>query len=366
MKKYYILLILAIISGLGTSWAAKKSKEKAPERYPIMYAHRGGWVSRVIPENSTAAVAMAARFGYTGIELDVRYTADSVMVVLHDRTLNRTARRTNGYTKLTEPVKLSSLTFEELRRDYVLASRDTKLRTQIPTLKEILTACKEHGMIPMLHSSIPESYRMAQEMFGDNWICFTSSLKCILNVRKYSNCLVLWAINKGTPEEVIAQLKRIGGRCGISTMKSSLLTEEFCKALTSARYEVQASIFKTPREEVAQYNGITYQLTDFSFMPLANKKPQETWTIQKKKLGKEKLLTKHWENPIECGGIVVKLDFKGMIKVILNGKRTYTISSDGRKPHYIGTRFTKQVPKVHIEALTGSKINLAEASVYSL
>lgn len=366
MKKYYILLVLAIITGLGTAWAAKKSVAKTPERYPIMYAHRGGWVSRIVPENSPAAVAMAARFGYVGIELDVRYTADSVMVVLHDRTLNRTARRTNGYTKLTEPVKLSSLTFEELRRDYVLASRDASLRTPIPTLKEMLTACKEHGMIPMLHSSIPESYRMAQEMLGDNWICFTGSLKRILDVRKYSKCMVLWSINKGTPEEVMARLKRIGGHCGISTMKASLLTKEFCEALTSAGYEVQASIFKTPREEVAQYNGITYQLTDFSFMPLANKKPQETWTVQKQKLGKEKVLKKQWEEPIECGGIVLKLEFKGMIKVILNGKRTYTISSDGRKPRYIGTRFTKQAPRVYIEAITGSKINSAEASVYSL
>ena len=362
MKKTILTCLITLFT---LSLMAQKTE------FPRMYAHRGCWTMNpekefVVPENSIAAVAMAKRMGYEGIECDVHYTKDKVMVILHDATLNRTMRNAKDYSPIEKSIKLADLTFEELRKNYVLASADPALRTPIPTLKELLTECKKQGIVPMLHSDLAESYQMAQEMFGDNWICFTSSLKCILNVRKYSNCLVLWAINKGTPEEVIAQLKRIGGRCGISTMKSSLLTEEFCKALTSARYEVQASIFKTPREEVAQYNGITYQLTDFSFMPLANKKPQETWTIQKKKLGKEKLLTKHWENPIECGGIVVKLDFKGMIKVILNGKRTYTISSDGRKPHYIGTRFTKQVPKVHIEALTGSKINLAEASVYSL
>ncbi len=366
MKKFYILLFLAIMSGIGTTLAAKKSQEKSPERYPIMYAHRGGWVSQLVPENSLAAVAMAARFGYTGIECDVRYTADSVMVVLHDRTLNRTARRAKDYSKLTEPVKLSSLTFEELRRDYVLASRDASLRTQIPTLKELLTACKEHGIVPMLHSSIPASYRMAQEMFGDNWICFTNNLKCIKEVRKYSNCLVLWAINKGTSEEVIAQLERIGGRCGISTMKSALLTEDFCKALTSKGYEVQASIFKTPREEIAQFNGITYQLTDFSFMPLAKVKPTDQWSESKKKLKAGKELIKRWDNPIKHGGIVLKLEFKGTIKVILNGQRAYTITSDGRKPRYIGTRFSNQAPRIYIEAITSSKINSAEASVYSL
>ena len=61
MKKFYILLFLAIMSGIGTTLAAKKSQEKSPERYPIMYAHRGGWVSQLVPENSLAAVAMAAR-----------------------------------------------------------------------------------------------------------------------------------------------------------------------------------------------------------------------------------------------------------------------------------------------------------------
>ena len=108
------LLIIALLATLGVS--AKRMPEN-----PLMIAHRGGWTERaitapdgstrkefVVPENSIAAVGMAKRFGYAGIECDVKYTADSVMIIMHDRTLNRTLRRAADYSPLTEPVKVAS------------------------------------------------------------------------------------------------------------------------------------------------------------------------------------------------------------------------------------------------------------------
>lgn len=120
-----------------------------------VFAHRGCWSRNVakefvIPENSVAAVAEARRRGYEGIELDVRKTTDDVMVILHDKTLNRTARKAEDYSRLETPVKLKNLSFEELRRDYVLESEDPALRTPIPTLEEILEECRKqwHNLPP--------------------------------------------------------------------------------------------------------------------------------------------------------------------------------------------------------------------------
>ena len=241
--------------------AAGQNKEIHP------FAHRGCWSKDaggefVIPENSVAAVAEAARRGYEGIECDVHLTKDGHMVILHDATLNRTARRASDYSKLDKPVKLSELTFEELRRDYVLESTRPELRTPIPTLEELLEECRKQGIIPMLHSSVWESYEVAQKMFGDGWICFTGGVDHMKKVRQFSNCTILLAINDGTAEETLAKLEQIGGHCGISTMKYKLYTADFCKAITQAGYEVQASIFPYEEELKGISNGITYLLTD--------------------------------------------------------------------------------------------------------
>lgn len=232
-----------------------------------VFAHRGCWSKAadgtfIVPENSVAAVKEAARRGYEGIECDVRLTKDGKMVILHDRSLNRTLRRADDYSRLTEKIYLKDLTFEELRRDYVMESADPEMRTPVPTLEELLDECKRQGIVPMLHSKIWESYEVAQRIFGDDWICFTGGVEKIRKVREFSNCIILLAIKDGTAKENIARLQQIGGRCGISTMKYELYTADFCKALTDAGYEVQASIFPLEHEKQAIGNGITYLLTD--------------------------------------------------------------------------------------------------------
>lgn len=258
MKKIFAIILLL---------TAFTNFAEAQKRDIHVFAHRGCWSKNaqgefVIPENSPAAVAEARKRGYEGIECDVHLTKDSVMVILHDATLNRTARRASDYSKLEEPVRLKDLTFEELRRDYVLESEDPELRTPIPTLEELLDACRKHKMVPMLHSALWESYEVAQKMFGNKWICFTGGVEYMQKVRKFSDCMILLSINDGTAEENLNRLKAIGGKCGISTMKYHLYTPEFCKTLTDAGYHVQASIFPPEPEKEAIGNGITYLLTD--------------------------------------------------------------------------------------------------------
>lgn len=250
------LFLLSVI----TPWRADAQKTR-------LFAHRGAW-SRdsakvfVIPENSLAAVEQAARLGYEGIEMDVKYTKDKKMVIMHDAKLNRTTRLKDGYRKLPEPVKVSDLTLTELRRHYVLASSDPSERKQIPTLKQMLKACKKHNLIPMLHSSILESYQMAQKIMGNGWICFTNNLSMCKAAREISDCLVLYSISKGTPEELSVKLKEIGGACGISSMKHNLYTEEFIVKLKADGFHVQASVFPAQKEKDAIRNGVTIVLTD--------------------------------------------------------------------------------------------------------
>ena len=58
---------------------------------PVVYAHRGGSLLR--PENTIASFDHGLAVGADGFELDVHLSKDGVVVVHHDRTLERT---TNG------------------------------------------------------------------------------------------------------------------------------------------------------------------------------------------------------------------------------------------------------------------------------
>lgn len=340
----------------------------APKNHPTMFAHRGCWSKNeakefVVPENSLPAVAMARKMGYTGIECDVHYTKDKRMVILHDATLNRTMRRASDYSKLDKPVRLADLTFEELRRDYVLESANPEWRTPIPTLEELLAECKKHGIMPMLHSAIMDSYHVAQEMFGDEWICFTGGVEHMQQVRKFSNCIILLAINDGSAEDNIARLEQIGGRCGISTMNYKLYTPEFCKALTERGYIVQASIFPAPHEAIAQRNGISYQLTDFSIMP--DHKPIHKGSG--KLIAKTQDVTWEWKSndKLERGGLTLDIEFEGEIVVTINNDRKYTLSRDTRGKDIIGGRFFNKAPSVKVTAKQGAHIKKATAKVYA-
>lgn len=103
---------------------------------PLIVAHRGA--SAIAPENTIAAFRRAMEVGADGIEFDVRLAADGVPVVIHDRTLSRTAGR-------AEPV--SETTSEELslidagtwfnRANSNLAEPEFEKQI-VPTLREVL------------------------------------------------------------------------------------------------------------------------------------------------------------------------------------------------------------------------------------
>ena len=93
---------------------------------PLPVAHRGCWFTNQIPENSIAAIRTAKRYGYKAIECDVKYTKDSILVIMHDGTINRTMRKASDYSSLTTPINISDLTWAELRQDYVLTAEEPK------------------------------------------------------------------------------------------------------------------------------------------------------------------------------------------------------------------------------------------------
>ena len=60
--------------------------------YPRWIAHRGA--GKLAPENTLAAFRLGAEYGYRMFECDAKLSADGVLFLLHDATLERT---TNGH-----------------------------------------------------------------------------------------------------------------------------------------------------------------------------------------------------------------------------------------------------------------------------
>lgn len=66
---------------------------------PLALAHRGG--AAEVPENSYAAIEHATSLGYRYFETDLHRTADGVVVLLHDDTVDRTTNGTGPLAELT-------------------------------------------------------------------------------------------------------------------------------------------------------------------------------------------------------------------------------------------------------------------------
>ena len=90
----------------------------------VTYAHRGA--SEYCPENTMMSFYMGMQMGANGIETDVRKTKDGVLVLFHDKTLERVTG---------EPGEISDYTYEELNKFLV---KKGSLFDKIPTLEDFL------------------------------------------------------------------------------------------------------------------------------------------------------------------------------------------------------------------------------------
>ena len=95
---------------------------------PIIQGHRGT-MENGLPENSIAAFDYVLEHTESIFEIDPRLTKDSIIVVFHDETLERT---TNGKGKL------SDYTWEELQQLNLKDSDGNLTKYKVPSLAEVL------------------------------------------------------------------------------------------------------------------------------------------------------------------------------------------------------------------------------------
>ena len=352
--------LLTLLSALCITAVAMAQSQALP----TMFAHRGCW-SKICPENSIPAVARAKQHGYMGIECDVRLTADGKMVIMHDKTINRTCRNASDYSKIEGKVNVSDLTFKELRKNYVLASPNPEFRMPVPTLEELLKECKKHNVVPMLHSKYVESYRLAQKIMGDNWICFTGDVEALKECRKFSDCLILYGIKKKTAESAFELLPQLGGKVGVSSMEREALTRERIKRLRDLGYEVQASIYTQPRDVYAVRDGVSFVLSDLSLMPDPKNNPAKVVTLDPQVLAQGQTIRITADKKVKDGGVAIEIEAEGVVEVAF-GKRDniYTLYNSGRYCDRLGVRYINTKGFVTLHGVEESNIKSAKIYFY--
>lgn len=100
-----------------------------PGRTPMISAHRGGGDIKGYPENCIESFEYLAERLPVVIECDIDLTRDSVLVMMHDQTLDRT---TTGTGKLIEK------TYAEVGQYHLEDNFGNVTRFKVPTLEQVL------------------------------------------------------------------------------------------------------------------------------------------------------------------------------------------------------------------------------------
>ena len=150
MKRLTVILaaVLAIFSCAPKQQYANRAEKILAEindpnsDYVVVISHRGDW--RNYPENSIPAIESIIRMGVDMMELDVKMTKDSVLVLMHDKTIDR---MTNGKGKVSDITYDSLMTFKMRRAHNV-----TTDSLRVPTLREALLCCKDRILVNVDHA----------------------------------------------------------------------------------------------------------------------------------------------------------------------------------------------------------------------
>lgn len=112
---------------------------------PLVSGHRGG-VEMGFPENSIETFENTLKYLPSFFEIDPRLSKDSVIVLMHDATLNRT---TNGKGKV------SDYTLAELKKLRLKDVNGNLTEAQIPTLEEAINWARGKTILSLDWKGVP-------------------------------------------------------------------------------------------------------------------------------------------------------------------------------------------------------------------
>ncbi|MDX9882945.1 MAG: glycerophosphodiester phosphodiesterase family protein [Prolixibacteraceae bacterium] len=223
---------------------------------PFVSSHRGGPEINM-PENCVATFENTLKHTWSIMEIDPRYTKDSVMIVHHDPTLQRT---TTGKGRVID------FTFDELKDLRLKDMKGNATHYPIPTFEEILKWGKgktvfvldDKGVsiqnrVKMVEKHNAESYCIVMAYsYNDAKICYRMNPNIMMQIfiatpEKFAefeqtgipwrNVVVFVGHKKPANMEVIKMIHDKGARCIMGTSRN--LDREFIEGRVSRIEELK-------------------------------------------------------------------------------------------------------------------------------
>jgi glycerophosphoryl diester phosphodiesterase len=157
------------------------------EALPLVSAHRGGALTS-FPENCISTFENTLRHTYAIMECDPRYTKDSLIVLHHDPTLQRT---TNGNGKLTD------YTLKELKEIKLKDLNGNITEYRIPTLDEALEWAKGKTILVLDQKDVTVAQRVKKVEEHK------AIANVILIVYSFDDAVLCYKLNKNIMMEVM-------------------------------------------------------------------------------------------------------------------------------------------------------------------
>lgn len=220
--------------------------------------HRG--YNTVAPENTMPAFKLSREKGFVYIEGDVDYTSDDELVIIHDTTINRTARNADG-TVIEGDIAIHDITYAQaLTYDFGIFKGQQYAGTRIPKFEEFIGFCRAVGAHPYIELKFTS--RTRTDLIE----------RCCDIVKKYGMAgKTTWIHTEVDTLEVVAQKlpkERLGLVCYKTTLTETGITS--LKALKTDANEVFVDCCHQP------------PLDDVVNLCMSHDIPLEVWTVSSK------------------------------------------------------------------------------------
>lgn len=205
-----ITLFIALI-GFGFVATAQTPQQKLASLFEknnneiLVAAHRGDW--RNEPENSLRGLLNCIQKGIDIVELDLKLTKDSVLVVMHDNTIDRTTNAKG---------KVSDYTFEQIKTFRLKNGLGRVTTNPIPTFVEMMEAAKGKILInvdkgntylPQVFKVLKETGTMDQAIVNVNDNMPYDQLKVENNIPENAYLMVVVGMKNDNALAVISSYK---------------------------------------------------------------------------------------------------------------------------------------------------------------
>ena len=148
-KKINLLKTARTIARITASEAQKQASKRcvAPPKMRSIN-HRG--LNNRAPENTLPAYKHSKSYGFDFVECDVRWTSDHMPVLLHDATINRTARTASGGV-IADETNIADIDYATaLTYDFGIHKSNDFAGTKIPTFEQFIALCRNIQLHPYI------------------------------------------------------------------------------------------------------------------------------------------------------------------------------------------------------------------------